>query len=130
LNLLDFCVHCGVGTPFATFPGTSAQRFLDDGSDRSGTSTAFGTASETSVDLPGRATQVVRCCYGGANIVIGQHVTGTNNHKRNPIVARGPGPILLEHVAKRKGKTGFLKLFQTAGGAMQPDLAALLPDMM
>jgi hypothetical protein len=84
-----------VRTPFATLPRTGAERFLDDGSDRSGTSTAFGTASKTSVDLSGRAPQVIRCGYGGANIVIGQHVTGTNNHKQNPIVARGPDPDIV-----------------------------------
>jgi len=62
--------------------------------------------------------------------VIGQHVTGTNNHKQNPIVARGPGPILLEHAAKRKGKTGCLKLFQTTGGPAPATLAACFADTM
>jgi hypothetical protein len=130
LNSLDFCMHCGVRTPFATLPRTGAERFLDDGSDRSGTSTAFGTASKTSVDLSGRAPQVIRCGYGGANIVIGQHVTGTNNHKQNPLWHADPTRILLEHAAKRKGKTGCLKLFQTSGGPDPATLAACFADTM
>jgi hypothetical protein len=91
LNLLDFCVHRGVRTPIATFPGTGAERFLDDGLDGPGTSPAFRAASETSVDLLGRTSQIVRCGHGGADVVIGQHVTGTNNHENEPKLLRGRG---------------------------------------
>lgn len=53
LNLLDFCVHCGVGTPVATFPSTGAERFLDDSLDGPGTSPTFRAAPKTSVNLFG-----------------------------------------------------------------------------
>jgi hypothetical protein len=81
LNLLDFCVHRGVGTAVATFPGTGAERFLDDGLDGPGTPPAFRAASKTSVDLLGRTPQVVCCGHGRADVVIGQYVTGTNDHE-------------------------------------------------
>ncbi len=84
LDALDFRMHRGVRTPVTTFPGTGAERFLDDGLDGPGTSPAFSAASETSVNLLRRTPQVVCCGHGGADVVIGQHVTGTNDHETEP----------------------------------------------
>jgi hypothetical protein len=81
LDMLDFPVHCGVRTPGATFPGTGAERFRDDRLDGPGTSPAFRTASEASINLLGRTRQVVCCGHGRADVVIGQYVTGTNDHE-------------------------------------------------
>ena len=81
LNLLDFCVHFGMRTLGTTLPGTGAERFLDDRLDGPGTSSAFRTASEASINLLGRTRQVICCGHGRADVVIGQYVTGTNDHE-------------------------------------------------
>jgi hypothetical protein len=46
--------------------------------------------------------------------VIGQHVTGTNDHETDPKCDTRTAGLLLDCVAKRKGKSGCFKLFQTA----------------
>lgn len=84
MNLFDFCLRRRVRTPVATSPGAGAERFLDDGLDGPGTPPAFRAASETSVNLLGRAPQIVCCGHGGADVVIGQHVTRTHNHENEP----------------------------------------------
>jgi hypothetical protein len=103
-----------VRTTVATSPGASAERFLDDGLDGPGTPPAFRAASKTSVNLLRRAPQGVGCGHGGANVVIGQHVTGTHNHENGTQLPYANGSILLDRLVKRKGKTHYFKLFQIA----------------
>lgn len=48
--------------------------------------------------------------------MIGQHVTGTNDHEDGIQLRHADtGQILLDRVAKRKGKSASFKLFQTIG---------------
>src|SRR5882757_4122822 len=60
--------------------GTGTKRFVDDGLDRPGAAAAFGAAAEASINLLGMAHGVVGLGDSGADVVIAQHVTGTNNH--------------------------------------------------
>ena len=69
-----------VRTAGATSLGASAQCLIDDGLDGARTTAALGTASETAVDLLGIAGKVLRALDGTADIVVAQHVTGTDNH--------------------------------------------------
>jgi hypothetical protein len=92
--------------------GAGAKRFVDDGLDRPGTPTTFGATAEASIDLLGMAHGVVGLGDGGADVVIAQHVTGTNDHgsgrpfgDASPSIFNGP--------AGCKRKKQYLKLFQT-----------------
>jgi hypothetical protein len=69
--------------------GAGAQRLIEDSLDGAGAAAAFSTAAQTPVDLPCRARQIIRCGgYRGADIVVAEDVTGTNNHgvKASPVM--------------------------------------------
>ena len=102
------------GAAGAAFPRTVAERFPDNRLDGPGTSAAFGTASEAPVNLLRGARQIFCCGDGCANVVIGQHVTGTNDHENGTRCDDECGSILLGHPAKRKGKSACFEQFQTA----------------
>jgi hypothetical protein len=61
--------------------GAGTQRFIENGLDGACAATALGTAAEASVELLGIPGQIFRAVNGTANIVVGQDVTGTNNHE-------------------------------------------------
>jgi hypothetical protein len=63
---------------------TRTERFRDNPVDGPGTSAAFGTASEASVNLLRGARQIICRGDGSANVVIGEYVTGTNDHENLP----------------------------------------------
>ena len=81
MDRCDFSVNSGMRATGAAFPRTGAQRFGDDLLDGPCAAPAFGAAPEASVNLLGRTRQVVRCGDGRADVVIGQYVAGTNDHK-------------------------------------------------
>ena len=64
----------------ATGLGTGAKCLLYDRLDGARTATAFSAATEAAIDLLGMAHSVVGVSDGGADIVIAQHVTGTDDH--------------------------------------------------
>ena len=61
--------------------GASAQSFVDDGLDGARAAAAFGAAAEATVDLLGIPGKVFRAIDRTADIVVGQDVTGANNHE-------------------------------------------------
>ncbi len=60
--------------PFAQAPQGLVHDFLDG----AGTTAALSAAAEAAVDLPGSARQILG--HGIADVVVGQDVTGTNDH--------------------------------------------------
>src|SRR5437899_170115 len=70
--------------------GTGAERFFDDGLDGAGAAAAFGAAAEASVDLLGMTHGVVGLGDGGADVVIAQHVTGTDDHGKRRALGDAP----------------------------------------
>ena len=64
--------------------GAGAQRFVDDGLDGARAPAAFGAATEAAIDLLGISRQIVRRVDGAADIVVGDDVTGTDNHEDAP----------------------------------------------
>src|ERR1044071_922009 len=64
----------------ATARGCSRiERFVHDLANGAGTTAALRAAAKATVDLPGRAGPRLRLA-GGANIVVGQHVAGADDH--------------------------------------------------
>jgi hypothetical protein len=59
-----------------------AERLLDDRGDGPRTTTAFGAATETAIDLLGVPWKLVRSVDGMADVVVAQDVTGTNDHEK------------------------------------------------
>ncbi|SPP93645.1 conserved protein of unknown function [Bradyrhizobium vignae] len=99
-------------TAGATGLGAGAEGFVDDRLDGPGTATAFGTTAEASVDLLGMAHGVLGLGDGGADIIIAQHVTGTNDHGSGRSFGDAPSSIF-NRLAGCKRKNWYLKLFQT-----------------
>ena len=60
--------------------GASAQGIVDDGRDGARAAAAFGAAAEATVNLLGIPGEVFRAIDRTADIVVGEDVTGTNNH--------------------------------------------------
>jgi hypothetical protein len=100
-----------VGAAGAAGLGAGAKRFIDDGLDRPGAAAAFGATAEASIDLLGMAN-VVGLGDGGADVVIAQHVTGTNDHGSDRPFGDAPSSIF-KGPSGCKGKKRYLKLFQT-----------------
>lgn len=61
--------------------GAGTQRLLDNALDGARAAAAFGAAAETAIDLLGIAGEVFRTIDRTADIVVGQDVAGTNDHK-------------------------------------------------
>jgi hypothetical protein len=61
--------------------GAGAQRLVDNGLDGARATAAFGATTEATIDLLGIAGKVFRAIDRTADIVVGQHVAGTNNHE-------------------------------------------------
>jgi hypothetical protein len=93
--------------------GTGAKRFVDNGLDRPSAAAAFGATAETPIDLLGMAHSVVGLGDGGADVVIAQHVTGTNDHGSGRPFGDAPSSIF-KGPAGCKRKKRNLKLFQTS----------------
>ena len=60
--------------------GAGTEGFVDDGLDGTRATAAFGAATEAAIDLLGTARQILRGADGAADIVVGQDVTGADNH--------------------------------------------------
>ena len=65
--------------------GAGTQGVVNDRLDGARAATAFGTAAEAAVNLLGIAGKVFRAIDRTADIVVGQDVAGTNNHKRRTL---------------------------------------------
>ena len=66
--------------------GAGTQGVVNDGLDGARAPTAFGTAAEAAVDLFGIPGEVLRAIDRTADIVVGQDVTGTNNHENEGLI--------------------------------------------
>ena len=67
-------------TPVAAFPDTRAEGFGDDFLDGSSAPPAFRAATETAVNLLRGARDIVGRGHGGADVVVAQNITRTNDH--------------------------------------------------
>jgi hypothetical protein len=61
--------------------GAGAQRLINDALDGARAAAALGAAAEATINLLGIPGEVFRAIDRTADIVVGQHVAGTNNHK-------------------------------------------------
>ena len=61
--------------------GAGTESLVNDGLDGARASAALGAAAETAVDLLGIARKVFRGIDGVADVVVAEHVAGTNNHE-------------------------------------------------
>jgi hypothetical protein len=61
--------------------GTSPERFVDDRLDGARAPAAFGAATEAAIDLLGATREIRHRIDGTTDIVVGEDVTGTNNHE-------------------------------------------------
>jgi hypothetical protein len=60
--------------------GASAERFVHNFADRARASPALSAASQATVDLTGSSRKILRAGDSSADIVVGQNVTGTDDH--------------------------------------------------
>ena len=112
MRMIDTAVRVGVGGAVRAAGtaglGASAQRFLDNALDGARAASAFGAAAETAIDLLGIPGKVFRTVDRTADIMVGQDVAGTNDHKTAELFE---GALCLIDMARRcrdaKGKTLF-----------------------
>jgi hypothetical protein len=77
---LRFRIDLAVRASRAAGLGAGAQRFVHDLLDGAGAPAALGAATQTSIDLPRRAWRHLSRTHGVAHVVVGEDVTGTDNH--------------------------------------------------
>ena len=61
--------------------GASTQGLVDDRLDGARAPAAFGAATEAAIDLLGATREIHHRIDGAADILVGEDVTGTNNHE-------------------------------------------------
>jgi hypothetical protein len=87
--------------------GAGTESFVDDGLDGTGTTAAFRATTEAAVNLLGIARQILRGADGAADIVVGQDVTGADNHT-NGTAHRKAEPIdIQDRIGMQKEKPSF-----------------------
>ena len=117
-SLLRRLVVGGLAAVRATgtaFLGAGAEGFVDDGLDGARAAATFGAAAEATVNLLGIPRQVRGCAYGIPDVVVAQHVAGTDNHE----TARTLGDVtssIFKSATRCKRKSRIFKQFQTATG--------------
>ncbi|MGY4231348.1 hypothetical protein ACVIIW_000295 [Bradyrhizobium sp. USDA 4449] len=97
--------------------GAGAERFVDDRLDGAGAPAALGAAAETSIDLLGMTHSIIGLGDGGADVVIAQHVTGTNDHGSGRPFSDASSSIF-KGPPGCKRKNRYFKLFQTGPQAV------------
>jgi hypothetical protein len=105
---------CAVRAARAAGLGTRTQSVVNDGLDGARAPTAFGTAAEAAVDLLGIPGKVVRTIDRAADIVVGQDVTGTDNHENEGSFGDAVPDEILKSAGGCKRKKPDFKQFQTA----------------
>jgi hypothetical protein len=94
--------------------GTGTQRLVDDGLDRARAAAAFGAAAEATIDLLGIPGEVLRTTDRAADIMVGQDVARTNNHK-TAVLFDGVNTLsIFKLMTGCKRKSRVFKQFQTA----------------
>ncbi len=73
--------HLAMRAAGAAGLGAGAERLIDDRLDGARAAAALGAATETAVDLLGIAGKVFRAIDRAADIVVGQDIARTNDHK-------------------------------------------------
>jgi hypothetical protein len=102
-----------VRTTRAAGPGAGAERLVDDRLHGTRASPAFDAAAQAVIDLLGIPRQVRSRAHGIAHIMVGQNVTGTNNHGRTESPIGDASTDLVKAVTGCKKKNRILKQFQT-----------------
>ena len=74
-----FCLKAVRTAETARF-GTGAERLVNDGLDGTRASPTFGAATEAAIQLLRISRQIPGCADGIADVVVGEDVTGTDNH--------------------------------------------------
>src|SRR3569623_1021298 len=79
--------------PAAAGLGANAESFIHDLANGAGTTAARGATSEAPIDLPCRPGRLL--CVGNdtANIVVAQHIAGTDDHQHQHSGKRGSSSI-------------------------------------
>ena len=88
--------------------GAGAEGFIDDGLDGARASATLRAAAEAAVDLLGVTRQIFRGADSAADIVIGDDVTGANNHRSGKSVSDA-NPSIFKMVARCKRKKPVFK---------------------
>ena len=99
------------------------QGLVDNGLDGTRAAATFGTATEAAIDLLGIAGEVFRAIDRTADIVVGQHIAGTNDHEN---VRALPGSLVTRYLIRysrpwqdAKGKTAFSSDSKLAGCSLE-----------
>ena len=69
-----------VGAAGLAGTGAGAERLVDDALDGTCAAAAFGTATKAAIQLLGATQKVVCGIHGVADVVVAQHIAGTDNH--------------------------------------------------
>jgi hypothetical protein len=89
--------------------GAGPERLVKDALDRARAAAAFGAAAEATIELLGIPGQIFRTMDGTANIVVGQDVTGTNNHESEALTKAADASSILKSRGGCKRKKPILK---------------------
>lgn len=93
--------------------GTGLEGFVHDFADGAGTAATLGATTEAPVNLPCRPGRLL--CVGDdtANIVVAQHIAGTDDHQHQHLAVREVSFDMSSSLTGCKSKTPSFKLFQT-----------------
>ncbi|EKS29073.1 Uncharacterised protein [Afipia felis] len=93
--------------------GAGPESFVHDLADGAGTTATLGAATEAPIDLPCRPGRLLCVSDDTANIVVAQHIAGTDDHQHQHLAVREALSDMSSSLTGCKSKTPSFKLFQT-----------------
>jgi hypothetical protein len=113
LTMIGMAVRVGMGCAVWTAGtaglGAGAQRLVDNALDGTRAAAAFGAAAKTAIDLLGIPGEVFRAIDRTADIVVGEDVAGTNDHKTARLFSDAVPSSICKTMAGCKRKNRDLK---------------------
>jgi hypothetical protein len=120
-----------MGAADRTLPGACAKCILDDPVDGACAAAAFNAAAEAAIDLPCRARPFGRSAHRAADVVIAQHIAGTDDQG---IFRCDAASWIVKPQPRGKAKRFNFKVFQTAvvklGPLWNKSKQAILPALL
>jgi hypothetical protein len=104
---MRFRSRLAVRAPGTAGLGASPKGLVDDGLDGARAPAAFGAAPEAAIDLLGIARQIIRGADSTADIMVGEDVTGADDHQNGEPIRGARAHRYLRPRQDAKGKSVF-----------------------
>ena len=122
-----FRCRSGMRTPCTAGFGANAKSFIHDLADGAGATATLGAATKAAIDLPCRPGRLLCVSDDTANVVVAQHIAGTDDHQHQLGGKRGPDGYVIVPDRMQKQNGQFQAIPNWPGSWLQPAPVAPVP---